>query len=576
MAQQPFRYEPLTPADASIRALEICAGHDDAQLRCTMRHIPLESSYMCLSYTWGTDEATHPVLINDQVFLVRDSLWAFLAQARRTNKFQSIPIWIDAITINQEDLDEKNKQVALMGDIYSQASEVIVWLGEGERNTEEAFEFVKKNANTGNLSFNPMSEGDVVAVLGGQNPDLKQYWDAFDTLSSLVYFTRMWIVQEVLLAKVLTIWYGNTDMPWNTFVNLCLFIQQSKGPSGAAEDIGSAKIDQSPCGALIKKRFYSFSAYGVTRPTYHFYNLFPSFRDQGCFNVRDKIYALRAMDPKMRDFPVDYGADPVFLLPQSYEHCMIWATISFGWSLIKTLDLSLDEVCLKTREHFPGKEWVVPVNDVGILRSAGKSPSRWYLDWESFTIPNREAGEYCQYIKEVVISLKESPGSTNAISLYDGNILLRPGWLNMFLVVSSSTKDAALTLLDDINTHTPEGVYAANDDIVALNHVLSTFKIIGAVPIHSDHTSRVALGPEEDVGGERNNEPLLLAPTHEIDFFVKELEGARFYAGRSDIGLKLSWQQLLAFWRVLDRPGFLKENRLTGRKKIEGWDYYCN
>jgi hypothetical protein len=556
MAHQPFRYKPLTPADASIRVLEICTAPDDPQLRCTMRHIPLKSSYMCLSYTWGNDKATHPVLINDQVFFVRDSLWAFLVQARKTKKFQSVPIWIDAVTINQEDIDEKNKQVALMGDIYSHASEVIMWLGEGDGNTEKAFEFVKKNANTGNISFNPMSESDIVAVLGRQSPDVKQYWDAFDTLSSLVYFTRMWIVQEVLLAKVLTVWYGNSDMPWNTFVNLCLFIQQSKGPSGAAEDIGSAKIDQSPCGALVKKRYYSFSAYGVTRPTYHFYNLFPSFRDQGCFNVRDKVYALRAMDPKMRNFPVDYGTDPVFLLPQAYEHCMIWATISFGWSLIKTLSLSLDEVYLKTREYFPGKEWMVPVNDVGILHSAGKSASRWNVDWASFTIPNREVGEYCQYINEVMFDTKDTAGSTNTMCLYDGDILLRPGWLNMFLVLRSSNKDAAFTLLDNINTNTPEGIYATNDDIITLNHILSTFKVIVAMPIHSDHTARVALGPEEDVGRERNNEPLLLAPTQEIDVFVKELGGARFYAGRSDLGLALIWQQLLAFWRVLENLAY--------------------
>jgi hypothetical protein len=575
MAQQPFRYEPLTPADASIRVLAICTGRDDTPLRCTMRHIPLTSDYLCLSYTWGTDKATHPVLINDQVFLVRDNLWTFLIQARRANRFERVPIWIDAITINQEDIDEKNKQVALMGDIYTHALEVIIWLGEGDRNTKQAFDFVKKHADTGSLSFNPMSESDIVAVLGSQSQDVKQYWDAFDTLSSLVYFTRMWIVQEFLLAKVLTIWYGNNDMPWNTFVNLCLFIQQSKGPSEAVEDIGNAKIDQSPCGALVKKRFYSFSAYGVSRPTYHFYNLFPSFRDQGCFDIRDKIYALRAMDPKMKDFPVDYAADPVILLPQTYEHCMIWATVSFGWSLIKTLRLSHDGVFLKTKECFPGREWKVPVNDVGILNSTEKASSRWNVDWSTFTIPNREVGEYCQYIKDVTFKIEDPAGPTNAMSLCDGDIFLRPGWLNMFLVVRSSDKNAAMALVDKINAETPEGIYASNDNITALDQVLSTFKFIGTIPIHPNHTPRVALGREEDVGSERDNEPLLLlAPTHEVDVFAKELEGARFYVSRLDFGLSLSWQQLLAFWRVLDRPGLLRENRLAGEKKVERWDFY--
>ena len=37
--------------------------------------------------------------------------------------------WIDAICINQEDDLEKSSQVALMGEIYKEAANAIVWLG---------------------------------------------------------------------------------------------------------------------------------------------------------------------------------------------------------------------------------------------------------------------------------------------------------------------------------------------------------------------------------------------------------------------------------------------------------------
>lgn len=40
----------------------------------------------------------------------------------------AFPVWIDAICINQEDLDEKNGQVTKMGEIYSMAKTVHVWL----------------------------------------------------------------------------------------------------------------------------------------------------------------------------------------------------------------------------------------------------------------------------------------------------------------------------------------------------------------------------------------------------------------------------------------------------------------
>lgn len=38
-------------------------------------------------------------------------------------------LWIDAICINQEDLDERSEQVVHMLQIYKNASRVIVWLG---------------------------------------------------------------------------------------------------------------------------------------------------------------------------------------------------------------------------------------------------------------------------------------------------------------------------------------------------------------------------------------------------------------------------------------------------------------
>jgi hypothetical protein len=38
-------------------------------------------------------------------------------------------LWVDAICINQFDLEEKNIQVPLMKDIYSKASVVLIWLG---------------------------------------------------------------------------------------------------------------------------------------------------------------------------------------------------------------------------------------------------------------------------------------------------------------------------------------------------------------------------------------------------------------------------------------------------------------
>ena len=48
------------------------------------------------------------------------------------------PLWIDAICLNQEDDEEKSKQVPRMSDIYSLAEEVIFWLGRNPPGEDEA------------------------------------------------------------------------------------------------------------------------------------------------------------------------------------------------------------------------------------------------------------------------------------------------------------------------------------------------------------------------------------------------------------------------------------------------------
>ena len=49
------------------------------------------------------------------------------------------PIWIDAVCINQNDDLEKSGQIPLMGEIYSKAAEVLVWLGSGSKEEQYAF-----------------------------------------------------------------------------------------------------------------------------------------------------------------------------------------------------------------------------------------------------------------------------------------------------------------------------------------------------------------------------------------------------------------------------------------------------
>jgi hypothetical protein len=94
------------------------------------------TQYTALSYTWGDTPADHIIDLNGTTFPVRKNLWTFLNRARKDN-FEGY-LWIDALCIDQAKVREKNHQVALMGEIYSHAEGVIVWLGHVDGYIEDA------------------------------------------------------------------------------------------------------------------------------------------------------------------------------------------------------------------------------------------------------------------------------------------------------------------------------------------------------------------------------------------------------------------------------------------------------
>src|SRR5699024_9944047 len=84
--------------------------------------------YGALSYVWGIDVKPQSIMLDGCTFPVTSNLHAALINLR-DHQIDRV-LWVDAISINQDDQDEKSKQIPLMRTIYAQAAHVIVWLGE--------------------------------------------------------------------------------------------------------------------------------------------------------------------------------------------------------------------------------------------------------------------------------------------------------------------------------------------------------------------------------------------------------------------------------------------------------------
>ncbi|KAH8660892.1 heterokaryon incompatibility protein-domain-containing protein [Tricladium varicosporioides] len=87
-------------------------------------------NYVAMSYAWGDPNEKKEIILNGHSVQVTTNLESGLRHFRNMEYFRKGgKIWIDALCINQEDVPERNEQVAKMGLIYKQAGNIIVWLG---------------------------------------------------------------------------------------------------------------------------------------------------------------------------------------------------------------------------------------------------------------------------------------------------------------------------------------------------------------------------------------------------------------------------------------------------------------
>lgn len=146
----------------------------------------------------GTGSAKRPISIDGEVFPVRQNLWTFLKCLQECDG-KPFVMWIDAICVDQNNISERNQQVQLMSDIYSNASRVCVWLGEDPLGDLRLFETLRPE--------NPWADWpQVKRKIRWMRERRRQA--AIKSLLDNPYWRRAWIVQEFILARRVLVMFG--------------------------------------------------------------------------------------------------------------------------------------------------------------------------------------------------------------------------------------------------------------------------------------------------------------------------------------------------------------------------------
>jgi hypothetical protein len=143
MYTAPYQHQ-LNSERKEIRTLTLIRGEFDDPIQCSLQTVSLDDhpTYTALSYVWGDVRDNSPISVDGTVFLATENLKLALQYIREVHR--DIVLWVDAICINQNDTYERNNQVSLMGTLYSEAKEVIIWLGEADETTDELVHVVQE------------------------------------------------------------------------------------------------------------------------------------------------------------------------------------------------------------------------------------------------------------------------------------------------------------------------------------------------------------------------------------------------------------------------------------------------
>ncbi|KAN0115561.1 HET domain containing protein [Hyaloscypha variabilis] len=224
-------YDALCSSKSEIRLLKVHPSNDGV-IQCNLTKCSLDTDpeYYALSYVWGDPAATKNILIDGKKFPATTNLVAALEIISETQTFDhsSTFFWIDAICINQDDIEERNTQVQMMGSIFGKAHTVLAWLGPEQNNSTEVIRIMSQIAEEIRTCAN--ADVDILSRLAPQGllDDLHLETSERSLLSLALprlrgferlllerpFWERAWILQELVLANHVIFFCGRVGFEY--------------------------------------------------------------------------------------------------------------------------------------------------------------------------------------------------------------------------------------------------------------------------------------------------------------------------------------------------------------------------
>ncbi|KAE9363208.1 hypothetical protein N431DRAFT_564789 [Stipitochalara longipes BDJ] len=355
-----YRYTPLEDPDTHIRIITILPGElrDDVHITISSQVLSPDLTppqYEALSYAWGASGDPRKVYIGKSME-VTFSVGKNLASALEHLRYPDIerPMWIDAISIDQHNTEERGGQVQKMADIYTLAARVVVWLGPEENNSPLAMGMLQTiglnvdvnwHLRTIHPSKKALSESSFnwpewpSPLLSAQG-----HMQSLRYLINRTWFDRLWIRQEICLANPdAVVACGYDTVLWTAFRKAIYYIYGKQARESFFE----------PYETAFKERLAAINTLAdcETLPI-HIYTHFT--RNCECSDPRDRIYAILGMYAEL-----GLGIIPDYRLPkQAVYQDFILRVMAAAEPSVLFFDLDYLRFCQMTSEVSNWPSWV--------------------------------------------------------------------------------------------------------------------------------------------------------------------------------------------------------------------------
>jgi hypothetical protein len=440
-------YQSLVRKD-EVRLLLLHPANKEDEIIFQMEHVTLRTNdrrYKALSYVCGSDTAYRSIYsVEGRQILVTPNLFSALQHLRHRDRTRTL--WIDALCIDQMDVDERSHQVQLMGDVYAKADRVVIWLGEECSRVSRAFSSLERvyanswQPNVWHVTWG--KEHDTLhlikryvtrsierkafeCLINERNGEVSWYidennnldvesidWASIHALLLRPWFHRLWVIQEVSNAKRAIVLCGNAAISWNVMATSLTYLANNDLTKYFGPICGLA------CNSVmsiqhIRRRKLKDPLFNVALD--HTHGL--------CGDSRDKLFALMSISAGRDIFDWEISFDYSLSIEELYKRFTLWdilkndtfRAISGETSAPRDSELSLLPSWVPDWTRILDRHLLVRANDTSTFSAGlGKSKEIWFTH-------NKNLMHVEGAIIDSVCTIGSEPYSLKATSLHDIN-----------------------------------------------------------------------------------------------------------------------------------------------------------